>query len=181
MTFISQLKLSKWIEQELWNNEAPLSSRWVFLSLIQIYWKKWFSAKAQQVGLQCVTPARHMQEKHSPSYTHSSNLWFLIWMPYTESLGFFQFNLIGLFIWHWNVFCFHRLNQVPCLLVFWLLPQAANSQTYFFICMNSNTSCFLNRLFFVVFTFTTFKFQSYVYFSLCILYLCNLKFFWEIF
>lgn len=129
-----------------------------------------------------MTPARPKQKKKSPSYTHSSNLWFLIWMPYTGSLEFFQFNLIGLFIWHWNVgFFFHRLNQVPCLLVFWLLPQAANSQIHFFICMNSNTSWFLNPLFFVVFTFTTFKFQSYVYFSLCILYLYILNFFWGIF
>lgn len=28
---------------------------------------------------------------------------------------------------------FHRLNQVPCLLVFWLLTQAADSQTHFYL------------------------------------------------
>lgn len=131
-----------------------------------------------------VTPASHTQGRQSPSYTNSSNLCFLIWTVYTEGLRFFQFNSIDLFIWHRNVMFFSQTKSSSLTFGILLLPQhklAIPHHTSFFTCMNSIISCFLKPLFFVVFTFTTFNFQSYAYFYLWLLHLNNLEFFWEIF
>lgn len=130
--------------------------------------------------LQCVTPATLMREKQSPSYINSSNLWFLIWMPYPECLGFFQFNLIDLFIWHWDItFFFHRLKQVPHLMVFCFCPKQPIPTSFY----PHEFKHFLvfEPLIFLLFSPLLPLHFSPMYIFLCILYLHNLNFFWVIF